>query len=136
MMNDSVDAWNCGDPPAFAAWYEDSPETTLIGKVVVRAGIAAILERYRKANATREAMGPLTFFGDRSTASGHRSGAGYGRVHNEPQPVLDRFRAATLRWCAKPRADGKSFMITPVPSDTPIPDIDFNRDLPAAIQDR
>jgi uncharacterized protein (TIGR02246 family) len=61
MMKDSADAWNRGDLPAFAAWYENSPETTFMGKEVIRGGVAAILERYRKAYSTREAMGTLTF---------------------------------------------------------------------------
>jgi uncharacterized protein (TIGR02246 family) len=61
MMKDSADAWNRGDLPAFAAYYEDSPQTTFMGKEVVRGGVAAILERYRKAYPTREAMGTLTF---------------------------------------------------------------------------
>src|SRR5580658_264381 len=58
MMKDSADAWNRGDLPAFAAYYENSPETTFMGKEVVRGGVAAILERYRKAaltNAIRNA---------------------------------------------------------------------------------
>ena len=61
MMKDSADAWNRGDLPAFANYYEDSPETTFMGKEVVRGGVGAILERYRKAYGTREAMGTLTF---------------------------------------------------------------------------
>jgi hypothetical protein len=32
-----------------------------MGKEVVRGGVAAILERYRKAYSTREATGTLTF---------------------------------------------------------------------------
>jgi len=61
MMKDSAAAWNRGDLPAFAAYYEDSPETTFMGKEVVRGGVKAILERYRKSYSTREAMGTLTF---------------------------------------------------------------------------
>ena len=61
MMKDSADAWNRGDLPAFAAYYENSPETTFMGKEVIHGGVAAILERYRKAYSTREAMGRLTF---------------------------------------------------------------------------
>src|ERR1700676_369234 len=61
MMSDSADAWNRGDLPAFAAYYENSPQTTFMGREVVRGGVAAILERYRKAYSTREAMGTLTF---------------------------------------------------------------------------
>jgi uncharacterized protein (TIGR02246 family) len=61
MMKDSADAWNRGDLPAFAAYYENSPETTFMGKQVVRGGVAAILQRYRKAYGSREAMGTLSF---------------------------------------------------------------------------
>src|SRR6202161_3200484 len=61
MMKDSAEAWNRGDLQAFAAYYENSPETTFMGKEVVRGGVKAILERYRKAYPTREAMGTLTF---------------------------------------------------------------------------
>jgi uncharacterized protein (TIGR02246 family) len=61
MMKDSADAWNRGDLPAFAAYYENSPETTFMGKEVVRGGGAAILERYRKTYKNRETMGTLTF---------------------------------------------------------------------------
>jgi uncharacterized protein (TIGR02246 family) len=61
MMKDSADAWNRGDLPAFAAFYENSPETTFMGKEVVRGGVVTILERYQKAYSTREAMGTLTF---------------------------------------------------------------------------
>jgi uncharacterized protein (TIGR02246 family) len=61
MMKDSEAAWNRGDLVAFASYYEDSPETTFMGRDVVRGGTKAILERYRKAYPTPEAMGTLTF---------------------------------------------------------------------------
>ena len=61
MMDDSAGAWNRGDLPAFASYYEDSPQTTFMGRDIVRGGTQAILERYRKAYPTREAMGTLTF---------------------------------------------------------------------------
>ena len=61
LMKDSEAAWNRGDLPAFASYYEDSPETTFMGREVVRGGTAAILQRYRKSYPTREAMGTLTF---------------------------------------------------------------------------
>src|SRR5579864_8465833 len=61
MMDDSAQAWNRGDLPAFASYYEDSPETTFMGREVVRGGTQAILQRYRKSYPTREAMGTLTF---------------------------------------------------------------------------
>jgi uncharacterized protein (TIGR02246 family) len=61
MMSDSADAWNRGDLPAFAAYYEDSPQTTFMGREIVRGGTQAILERYRKSYPNRDAMGTLTF---------------------------------------------------------------------------
>ncbi len=61
MMDDSAQAWNRGDLPAFARYYEDSPETTFMGREIVRGGQQAILERYKKSYPSREAMGTLTF---------------------------------------------------------------------------
>jgi uncharacterized protein (TIGR02246 family) len=61
VMDESQAAWNRGDLVAFASYYEDSPDTTFIGKEVVRGGTKAILDRYRRAYPTREAMGTLTF---------------------------------------------------------------------------
>jgi uncharacterized protein (TIGR02246 family) len=61
VLQDSQAEWNRGDLPAFAAHYDDSPDTTFIGREVVRGGVEAILARYRRAYPTREAMGTLTF---------------------------------------------------------------------------
>jgi len=61
ILERSQDAWNRGDLVAFASYYEDSPETTFIGREVVRGGVQAILERYRRAYPTRESMGTLAF---------------------------------------------------------------------------
>ena len=61
MMKDSEGAWNRGDLAAFASYYEDSPETTFMGKEVVRGGTAAILQRYERTYPTPEARGTLTF---------------------------------------------------------------------------
>ena len=61
VMNQSEAAWNRGDLVAFASYYEDSPDTTFIGSEVVRGGTKAILDRYRRAYPTREAMGTLKF---------------------------------------------------------------------------
>jgi uncharacterized protein (TIGR02246 family) len=61
VLTHSAEAWNHGDLTAFASYYDDSPETTFIGREVVRGGVQAILSRYRKAYPTREAMGTLTF---------------------------------------------------------------------------
>jgi len=61
VLKDSEAAWNRGDLAAFASYYDDSPETTFIGREVVRGGVEAILARYRRAYPTREAMGTLEF---------------------------------------------------------------------------
>jgi uncharacterized protein (TIGR02246 family) len=61
VLKDSEAAWNRGDLAAFASYYDDSPETTFIGREVVRGGVEAILERYRRTYPTREAMGTLEF---------------------------------------------------------------------------
>jgi uncharacterized protein (TIGR02246 family) len=61
IMKDSETAWNRGDLVAFASYYEDAPDTTFIGREVVRGGTKAILDRYRRAYPTPEAMGTLTF---------------------------------------------------------------------------
>jgi ketosteroid isomerase-like protein len=60
MLKNSVEVWNRGDLVVFVSDYEDSPETTYIGREVVR-GTKAILERYRKHYPDREAMGTLAF---------------------------------------------------------------------------
>jgi len=60
-INNSAAAWNRGDLVAFASAYEDSPETTFIGREVTRGGTQAILDRYRRTYPNREAMGDLAF---------------------------------------------------------------------------
>ena len=61
MMTRSEAAWNRGDLAAFAADYDDSPETTFIGRDITHGGVQAILARYRRGYPTPEAMGTLTF---------------------------------------------------------------------------
>src|SRR5690349_5313820 len=61
VLHQSEQAWNRGDLEAFTSYYDDSPETTFIGREVVKCGGQAVLERYRKAYPTREAMGTLAF---------------------------------------------------------------------------
>ena len=61
MMSRSEAAWNRGDLAAFAKDYEDSPDTTFIGRDITHGGTQAILDRYRRGYPTREAMGTLTF---------------------------------------------------------------------------
>jgi uncharacterized protein (TIGR02246 family) len=61
VLSDSETAWNRGDLPTFASFYDDSPQTTFIGHEVTRGGTQAILDRYRRGYPTREKMGTLTF---------------------------------------------------------------------------
>jgi len=61
LLADSQSAWNRGDLEKFASYYEDSPETTFIGKTMTKGGPKEILERYKRGYPTREAMGTLTF---------------------------------------------------------------------------
>ncbi len=60
QLTAQVNAWNRGDIPAFMETYENSPQTTFVGKTVAK-GFAPILERYKKNYSTREQMGTLTF---------------------------------------------------------------------------
>jgi uncharacterized protein (TIGR02246 family) len=59
LLKNSEAAWNRGDLVAFASDYEDSPDTTFIGREVTRGGTQAILERYRRTYPNRDAMGVL-----------------------------------------------------------------------------
>jgi uncharacterized protein (TIGR02246 family) len=61
MLKNSEAAWNRGDLVAFASDYEDSPDTTFVGREVTKGGNQAILGRYRRNYPTRDAMGTLTF---------------------------------------------------------------------------
>jgi uncharacterized protein (TIGR02246 family) len=61
MMQNSQATWNRGDLAAFASDYEDSPETTFVGKEVTHGGVAAVLARYQSHYPNRDAMGTLTY---------------------------------------------------------------------------
>jgi ketosteroid isomerase-like protein len=60
VLSDQVQAWNRGDIDAFMAGYENSPETTFIGKTV-RHGYQEVLRGYHAGYPTREKMGTLNF---------------------------------------------------------------------------
>jgi uncharacterized protein (TIGR02246 family) len=60
VLEDQQAAWNQGDIDTFMRGYNNSPETTFIGKTISH-GYQPILERYKKAYATRAAMGILDF---------------------------------------------------------------------------
>jgi len=61
LLKDSEDAWNRGDVVTFSSYYDDSPETTFIGREVTHGGPDAVVARYKRGYPTREAMGTLTF---------------------------------------------------------------------------
>jgi len=61
ILAESESAWNRGDLAVFASYYEDSPDTTFIGREVTRGGVQAILARYQRGYPTAEARGTLTF---------------------------------------------------------------------------
>jgi uncharacterized protein (TIGR02246 family) len=60
VLNAQVEAWNRGDVVAFMQAYNNSPETTFVGKTV-QHGFANILARYQKNFAGKEQMGQLGF---------------------------------------------------------------------------
>jgi len=62
VLDDQTLAWNRGDIPAFMTGYENSPETTFVGKEVSK-GYTAVLERYKKSYASKAQMGTLQFSG-------------------------------------------------------------------------
>jgi ketosteroid isomerase-like protein len=61
MMRTAEAAWNRGDLESFVIDYDDSSETTFIGRTVTRGNRQAILDRYRRGYPTRAAMGTLTY---------------------------------------------------------------------------
>jgi uncharacterized protein (TIGR02246 family) len=61
ILQNTETAWNRGDLATVASYYEDSPETTFIGRQVTRGGTQKILERYQRSYPTPEARGTLTF---------------------------------------------------------------------------
>jgi uncharacterized protein (TIGR02246 family) len=60
VLSDQVSAWNRGDVVNFMHSYDDSLQTTFIGKSVEH-GYQMILARYQRKYPTPEAMGHLDF---------------------------------------------------------------------------
>ncbi len=60
VLHDQEMAWNKGDIEDFMHGYNDSPDTTFIGKTIAH-GYQPILRRYKTAYANRDIMGKLTF---------------------------------------------------------------------------
>ena len=91
VLVDQQAAWNQGDIVTFMHGYDDSPQTTFIGKSVEH-GYAMILARYQRNYASRDAMGHLDFSDidvrmlgeDHAVVTGHfhltRSQAGGGEA--------------------------------------------------------
>jgi uncharacterized protein (TIGR02246 family) len=61
LLKDSQAAWNRGDLAAFASYYDDSPDTTFVGRELTRGGVKTIQQRYERGYGTPEKMGALTF---------------------------------------------------------------------------
>jgi ketosteroid isomerase-like protein len=59
-MDDSAAAWNLGDLRTFMDCYENSPETTFVGKTVTH-GWQQVMDRYLKNYNTPEKMGHLDY---------------------------------------------------------------------------
>ena len=89
VLTDQQSAWNQGDIVSFMHGYDDSPQTTFMGKSIEH-GYQMILARYQRNYASRDAMGQLAFSGldvrmlgdDHAVVTGHyhltRSQAGGG----------------------------------------------------------
>ena len=60
VLNDQAQAWNRGDIDAYMTGYDNSPETTFIGKTV-QHGYQDVLRNYHQRYPTRAKMGTLTF---------------------------------------------------------------------------
>lgn len=60
VLSAQVKAWNRGDVVAFMQGYNNSPDTTFVGKTVAH-GYSSILERYRRSYTGKEKMGQLAF---------------------------------------------------------------------------
>ena len=60
VLSDQAQAWNRGDIDGYMTGYDNSPETTFIGKTV-QHGYEDVLRNYHDRYPTRESMGTLTF---------------------------------------------------------------------------
>ena len=60
VLDAQVAAWNRGDVVAFMQGYNNSSDTTFVGKTIAH-GYANILDRYRKNYTGKEKMGQLAF---------------------------------------------------------------------------
>jgi uncharacterized protein (TIGR02246 family) len=60
VLADQQSSWNQGDVVSFMHGYDDSPQTTFMGKTI-QHGYQMILARYQRNYGSREAMGQLVF---------------------------------------------------------------------------
>jgi len=60
VLSDQAQAWNRGDIDGYMTGYDNSPETTFIGKSV-QHGYQNVLHNYHERYPTSERMGTLTF---------------------------------------------------------------------------
>jgi ketosteroid isomerase-like protein len=79
LMDQQAD-WNKGDIAAFMHGYDDSPQTTFIGKTVEH-GYAMILARYQRHYGSREAMGELAFSDLKVRMLGQKHAVVTGQFH-------------------------------------------------------
>ena len=82
VMTDQQNAWNRGDIVAFMHGYDDSPQTTFIGKTVEH-GYEMILARYRRNYGSREAMGAADVQRSRCADAGDGSRRGNGALPSD-----------------------------------------------------
>ena len=80
MLDYQVEAWNRGDIEAFMTGYEDSPETTFVGKEV-RKGYDSVLARYRRDYPNRATMGQTSFSDIEVRMVSHDVAIVLGRFH-------------------------------------------------------
>ncbi|WP_216841038.1 SgcJ/EcaC family oxidoreductase [Acidobacterium sp. S8] len=60
VLMGQVEAWNRGDIDGFMEGYQNSPETTFVGKTI-HHGWQQVQERYKHDYATKESRGTLEF---------------------------------------------------------------------------
>lgn len=61
LLEDQVEAWNRGDIEGYMKGYWESDDLMFVSGGSVLTGYHPVLERYKKAYATPERMGKLTF---------------------------------------------------------------------------
>ncbi len=80
VLADQVSDWNKGDIDAFMKGYQDSPETTFIGKTI-HHGWQQVMERYKHDYSSKEARGTLTFSELTVRMLGQEHAVATGRYH-------------------------------------------------------